>query len=496
MASDDNDGFEANAWISFGVGESNALGDDGRVGGRDGNISAGTYYVAVMPGASNQGRGFATAAFDDGESDTTTLVISRGARSATALVGAEDLGTANSNVISTSVAVASDAVKWTRFTLANPVTEANGRYLELVLSTLDTQPGAHAAVAIYDADGGLRAIVNPLSETSSRRTFGAGPSFTVATGQPLWFDQRVDLPAGEYFMGIAPRNFGFGPLFGVIPFDFDTGGAVSILISEGVRQAIPQPTSTVDLGALSGGEKTVSSVLTDRLVSWYRFTLDREISPASGYWLDIDAAGSSADGFGRNVEALAIYTNDGKLIARQAFNSFTFKPGLSFGSMSPLRRMDGTPGERDVTMGQDGVLPAGEYVIGIAQLGIFFEDGFQARQRVALDEGGRLTLNLRSNLPVASCNPADIACDDGVPLGVNPGCTNSSTGPNEGDYNAFFSAEGFFFQASQGALAVGSFCDIACDDGTPKSEAPGCVNNGVNEGDYNAFFNAFFLPCV
>ncbi len=96
----------------------------------------------------------------------------------------------------------------------------------------------------------------------------------------------------------------------------------------------------------------------------------------------------------------------------------------------------------------------------------------------------------------AGCNPADIACDDGTPLSAAPGCTNSTTGPNEGDFNAFFSAEGFFFQSGLGAGGVGGTCDIACDDGTPLSQAPGCTNNGVNEGDYNAFFNNLFLSCI
>ncbi|MBL0870453.1 MAG: hypothetical protein IBJ18_07760 [Phycisphaerales bacterium] len=96
----------------------------------------------------------------------------------------------------------------------------------------------------------------------------------------------------------------------------------------------------------------------------------------------------------------------------------------------------------------------------------------------------------------AGCNPADIACDTGDPLVSNPGCTNSTTGPNEGDYNAFFAANGFFFQAGQGLAGVGGFCDIACDNGDPLSQNPGCTNNGVNEGDYNCFFNNLFLPCV
>jgi hypothetical protein len=101
------------------------------------------------------------------------------------------------------------------------------------------------------------------------------------------------------------------------------------------------------------------------------------------------------------------------------------------------------------------------------------------------------------SLPGDGCNAADIACDDGTPLArAFNGCTNSALGPNEGDYNAFFAADGFFFQAGQGTAAIGAFCDIACDNGTPKNEEPSCTNNGVNEGDYNAFFNALFLPCL
>ncbi|MBL0871567.1 MAG: hypothetical protein IBJ18_13425 [Phycisphaerales bacterium] len=110
--------------------------------------------------------------------------------------------------------------------------------------------------------------------------------------------------------------------------------------------------------------------------------------------------------------------------------------------------------------------------------------------------GAELWVISFNTLQPRGCNPADIACDDGTPLAQSPGCANSTTGPNEGDYNAFFAADGFFFQAGQGAAAIGGTCDIACDDGSALNEVPGCVNNGVNEGDYNCFFNSLFLPCV
>lgn len=94
----------------------------------------------------------------------------------------------------------------------------------------------------------------------------------------------------------------------------------------------------------------------------------------------------------------------------------------------------------------------------------------------------------------APCSPSDIGDDAGNPLPSN----SSNTGVNEGDYNTFFSASGFFEQSSMGPDAIGASCDIADDQGNPLppfSTAPG-VNNGVNEGDYNCFFNAFFIPCA
>ncbi|MBL0869289.1 MAG: hypothetical protein IBJ18_01795 [Phycisphaerales bacterium] len=93
------------------------------------------------------------------------------------------------------------------------------------------------------------------------------------------------------------------------------------------------------------------------------------------------------------------------------------------------------------------------------------------------------------------CSPADIAYDDGNVINGNLAGVNG--GVNEGDYNAFFAADGFFFQSGLGTGAIGLSCDIAFDDGNalPPFGTAGGVNNGVNEGDYNLFFNNLFLPC-
>ncbi|MBL0870566.1 MAG: DNRLRE domain-containing protein [Phycisphaerales bacterium] len=120
--------------------------------------------------------------------------------------------------------------------------------------------------------------------------------------------------------------------------------------------------------------------------------------------------------------------------------------------------------------------------------------------REAALQSDRPTLRVRFIAPGEGCSPADIADDAGVPLVSPSGCSSIpvNTGVNEGDYNAFFAADGFFLQAGIGAGAIGLHCDIADDAGNPlppfNSGGLG-ANNGVNEGDFNCFFNSLFLPC-
>ncbi len=103
-------------------------------------------------------------------------------------------------------------------------------------------------------------------------------------------------------------------------------------------------------------------------------------------------------------------------------------------------------------------------------------------------------------VPPASCSPADIAGDDGTPLGT-AGYVGTNSGVNEGDYNAWFAAEGFYYQATFTAdERVWRFCDIANSAGEIAPRFGGTNSGGpdgvVNEGDYNAFFNAVFSGCI
>ncbi len=93
----------------------------------------------------------------------------------------------------------------------------------------------------------------------------------------------------------------------------------------------------------------------------------------------------------------------------------------------------------------------------------------------------------------------DIADDQGTRLdhGQRTSVAVPNSGMNEGDYNLFFAADGFFYQQGLGAAAVGMSCDVADDAGRPLADGRarggggGADNTGVNEGDYNAFFNDY-----
>jgi len=192
------------------------------------------------------------------------------------------------------------------------------------------------------------------------------------------------------------------------------------------------------------------------------------------------------------------------LIEGTAALTRTFTPGTYYMAVSNTNTADLRPSPADATARSSAVLEldpavANSSTLLVAGLAMTFTDSVGPTAIATPKEGpfdvAWVSFTVGGGA-TAGCNPADIACDNGDPLASNPGCTNSNLGPNEGDYNAFFAANGFFFQSGQGAAGIGGYCDIACDNGDPLSGNPGCTNNGVNEGDYNCFFNNLFLPCV
>ncbi len=155
-----------------------------------------------------------------------------------------------------------------------------------------------------------------------------------------------------------------------------------------------------------------------------------------------------------------------------------------------------------VALDADGLFNDNLFVHSFRDRCFLGDDGYfyvGARLKNSPTTTATLTSNaslIRIRYETPRCSPADIANDQGTPL---PGPANvPNGGVNEGDFNCFFAADGFFAQAALGPTAIGSFADIADDQGTPKPPFgnPTGANNGVNEGDYNCFFNNFFIPCV
>ncbi len=485
IARDEDDGVDDNAWLSFGIGGSTSLGDGTLGAGRDGDLPAGTYFVAVMPGFSGAGQRFAVAGNADGLSGASTLVVSTGTRSAPQPTPDVDLGVVNSTSASSSVVVPDSGVAFVRFTLSEPVTLASGRFLEVATNVF--ADGNFPVAAVFDSSGAVRSRLIGGSLSSLRSVFGAG---TPVSSLPtlLTTDGSGDLEPGTYTLAIAAPGGDWSTLFETSAAPSLAGGTLNVVVAEGVRPPSLTPAAT-DLGVLGGPARTETSVLDlTTQVTLYRVTVPQAITRSSGLWLDIDTLGTDADGRGANSASLAIYTTDGRLVARDQRNVPFFQSALSFGSSTPIRPLGGLREVDDTGTGQDGELAAGDYIIGVATLGFFFEDGFAIRQLTRPDDGATLRLNIRTNLPapITRCNPADIAYDNGDPLPPigAPGGTNN--GVTEGDYNLFFAT---FFDA-------GAICDIANDDGSPLPPfGVLTTNNGTTEADYNLFFSIFFDGC-
>ncbi len=245
-------------------------------------------------------------------------------------------------------------------------------------------------------------------------------------------------------------------------------------------------------------------------------TLSRDIRPGSVTITSVGQTGTSQSDtdmwmYDSNFNPIAGFGNDDTFGSTSAGSTITrtMDAGTYYLAMTRynLANNQGSPADDDFRTGamfeNSGLLARGTSFTTFtppANVSIKVTDTEgDVTQAINLNEGFEIAfvkVVVAAPVTPGGCNPADIACDDGTPLSAAPGCTNSTTGPNEGDYNAFFAADGFFFQAGQGAAAIGGTCDIACDDGTELSAAPGCTNNGVNEGDYNCFFNNLFLPCL
>ena len=168
LDSDDDSGSGTNAQMSFGVGRRAAPGDVLEYDGRNGQLIAGTYYIAVAPAGSTFGSGFTSnASASPGGAFTLNLNTNTNGTPLApsiaplingidydALVGAPVDPNFPGGDIRQGAAhdTGTRGVVWNRFTLASPADATH--FLDLDWATLST-PSADGVAYIFDNSGNI-----------------------------------------------------------------------------------------------------------------------------------------------------------------------------------------------------------------------------------------------------------------------------------------------------------------------------------------------------
>ncbi len=231
-ASDTSDGTGSLGTLSFGIDDLPAPGDGLELNGRDGALTAGLYYLAVLPGAGT----FNAAAFEvlntsatqEGTVTTNIQMYDPGATPATEPpAGAIDVGVVGSpttpaeTVITRTFTVTDgNTVQWFRFETRNAATTDNNFYLDIdtentdvggVLSSgnlSDTDIGVYTSQGFFVAEDGedgtgFRSRLT-FGENSPARTIPPTPTSSGTESAPRLGD-GIDGPlsAGVYYLSVS-----------------------------------------------------------------------------------------------------------------------------------------------------------------------------------------------------------------------------------------------------------------------------------------------------
>ncbi|QOI99121.1 MAG: hypothetical protein HRU70_00895 [Phycisphaeraceae bacterium] len=336
------------------------------------------------------------------------------------------------------------ALRWYRFTLSEGVGGATPNVLDIDChGTVHGDDVTDTEMAIFDAAGTLIAQdddsgVGLWSVLSHGHDTRGGP-----------FDGRhPDLPAGEYYVVIAPYNAAFGS-----PFTVSTTGAsrsmrarLHLSFGADTTPGVSAP-GAVDLGVLSPAGVSAGPVALgiDETV-WFRFELAEGVSGINGLFLDIDTSGSDLSPF--NDTEIALYDASGVRVASDDDDGDGFLSQLSFGSGSTSPPW----GDSEPFDGRGGPLAAGVYYLAVSG-----HDTTHTSSAwlvwPASDEAGTVRVHLRTNTSSAPPCPPDfngdgfldffdldafVACFEGE------GCPEGRTGDYNGDeFIDFFDLDAF-----------------------------------------------------
>lgn len=210
-----------NAQLTFGVGRRAPV-DDGRdYDGRDGQLPAGTYYLAVGGAGTTFAPGFiATAPAPTGASGTLNFRTNTNGAALAASVAptvalTEDFSAtpftfgADALQATTDATMAVRGVVWAKFTTAAAAAAADNTYLDINFRFANSTIGADGVSYIFDDAGNEVAFsddtgVAPNLSALPQFSFGAtAPARTRGTNPNSFNGENGDLPAGTYYMANA-----------------------------------------------------------------------------------------------------------------------------------------------------------------------------------------------------------------------------------------------------------------------------------------------------
>lgn len=297
-----------------------------------------------------------------------------------------DLGTLVSGQTVNTSNHAAGQVRWYKFTLSQPITTANLRFLDIDTET--TTAFADTEIGLFDDDGDL--IMSDDDDGSgnlSQATFGPGAaSRPPFTGAQAYNGRDGELAAGVYYIAVGGYNMTFAGGFSA-PSTSTVVGDINLRINVGAGST-PQPPAAEDLGTLQQGLTTDTENLAAAGVKWYKFTTTTATS--SSFFFDIDTVGTTA--FGNNDTEIAIFSNAGALIATDDDTCDVLLSQLSFGVGAPERA---AYGDGEPFAGDNGDLPAGTYYLAVTGFNGVFGNGWSASNDDT--DSGPVVINLRYN---------------------------------------------------------------------------------------------------
>ncbi len=413
VATDDDDGSGLLSQLSFGAAcpTRPPVGTGVAYNGRDGNLAAGFYYIAVAGFNSTFNATNWNVTSTSTNTGNAVLNLALGTVTPISPPSATDLGSLVSGtpINLSPVTLAPGEIRWYSFTLDAAV--ASPDFLDI-----DTEGSAIAdtEIALYRADGGLvTADDNDGSGNLSQLTYGSNCPIRPAVGNGLTYNGRdgATLAAGTYYLAISAFNATFTACFTASTTDV-TGGDAALNIN--LDSAPVAPPASTDLGTLAEGSPINLSPITlaANEIRWYSFTLDADVTAPR--FLDIDTEGSVLT----DLE-LGLYNASGALVTTDDNDGSGNQAQLTYGSNCPIRP---AVGNGLAYNGRDGAtLAAGTYYLALGAFNsTFLSTCWGATSASASAGDAALNINL-GNQPPSAPSATDLGTiSEGSTLNIAP----------------------------------------------------------------------------